>query len=70
MMSFLTGSRVPPPPTAAVASVDTQTEADKAAEEVRKRARKAGAGRQSTILTNPLGGTSAPAVAPKTLLGS
>lgn len=69
-MSFLTGSRVPPPPTAAVASVDTQTEADKAAEEVRKRARKAGAGRQSTILTSPLGTTGPASVTTKTLLGS
>lgn len=69
-MSFLAPKYTPPPAPAAVAAVDTQTEADKAAEELRKRARKAGAGRQSTILTGPLGTAGPAQVTTKTLLGS
>lgn len=69
-MSFLAPKYVAPPPPAPVAAADTQTQADKAAEDVKARARKAGSGRQSTILTSPLG-TAQPqqAVNIKTLLG-
>jgi hypothetical protein len=68
-MSFLAPKMPALPAPAAVASADTQTEADKAAEQLRARARKAGAGRQSTVLTSPLGATGAPSVVTKTLLG-
>jgi hypothetical protein len=68
-MSFLAPKYVPPPAPAAAASADMQTEADKAAEQVKANARKAGAGRQSTILTSPLGATGDPSVTQKTLLG-
>lgn len=46
-----------------------KTEADKAAEEARKKAKKAG-GRANTILTSPLGASDSGAAVVKTLLGS
>jgi hypothetical protein len=63
-----------PGPTSATTAAITgmQTEADKAAEALRARARQAGAaGRASTILTSPQGvlGSSVATVTPKTLLG-
>lgn len=67
---FKSAPPITPPLSAAAASADTQTEADKAAEELRKRARRAGAGRQSTILTSPLGTTGPAQTVQKTLLGS
>lgn len=63
---------VPSVPNAATSDAAMQTEADKAAEALRAKARAAGSGgRQSTILTSPLGVTSTPAPSQqKTLLGS
>ena len=58
-----------PAPPVAQTPAEMQTEADKAAEEVKKKARKAGSGRQSTILTSPLGVVSPAPVQVKTLLG-
>jgi len=55
-----------PPPAQTQAQIET--EADKAAEEVKKRARKAG-GRAATILTSPLGVVSPVQPVVKTLLG-
>lgn len=63
---------VPSIPNAATTDAAMQTEADKAAEALRAKARAAGSGgRQSTILTSPLGtvNTNTP-TQQKTLLGS
>lgn len=68
-MSFLAPKYVAPPPSASVASADAQTEADKAAEQVKANARKAGSGRQRTVLTNPLAPPSGTSTVQKTLLG-
>lgn len=60
----------PPPPNPAETDKSRMTEADKAAEELRKRARRAGSGgRQSTILTTPLGVVDTAPVVRKSLLG-
>jgi|KBSMisStandDraft_5_1062788.scaffolds.fasta_scaffold01900_12 hypothetical protein len=62
---------IPNVPGANATPADLQTEADKAAEDLRARARKAGSGaRQSTILTSPLGVVNSAPPAQKTLLGS
>lgn len=62
---------VPAIPDAATTDKAMQTEADKASEALRAKARAAGSGgRQSTILTSPLGVTSSPNTQQKTLLGS
>lgn len=53
---------------AAQQAPDLQTEADKAADETRKRAARA-LGRAQTILTSPLGVIGSAPVARKTLLG-
>jgi hypothetical protein len=58
-----------PAPPAPITQPEIATEADKAAEEVKSKARKA-SGRSSTILTSPLGVVGAAPVATKTLLGS
>lgn len=71
--SAVSKPKVPPVPNAAAADAQIQTEADKAASDLRAKAKLAGAGgRQATILTSPLGVTG-PGVTPvsqKTLLGS
>lgn len=63
--------KVPAIPDAATANAQTQSAAAQAAEALKAQARKAG-GRQSTILTSPLGVTGTASVTPtqKTLLGS
>lgn len=59
---------VPDVPTAAQSAASNTTAADKAAQDLKARARAAG-GRQSTILTSPLGTPGAGPAANKTLLG-
>jgi hypothetical protein len=62
---------VPTIPSTATSQTDIQTEADKAAEDLRAKARAAGSGaRQSTILTSPLGVVNTAPPRQKTLLGS
>lgn len=62
---------VPSIPNAATSNAAMQTEADKAAEALRAKARAAGSGgRQSTILTSPLGTVNTATPQQKTLLGS
>lgn len=58
------------PAAAAQSQAEMQTEADKAAEEVKKKARKAGSGRAATIATSPLGVVSPVQSTVKALLGS
>lgn len=59
----------PSPPSYTPPNEAPSTAAMEAAAEAERRRLRAARGRQSTILTDPLGGTSPEAVARKTLLG-